>query len=118
MATFFNSPATTTAPAIANALRTARNGFYLYVPGTGHGTRRTGIRPSMAYAIDAKIDDGFPQTGNVGCTEVQAMPIGLDSAGGICGYPGWPNVCNTNSVDNTYDLSSAGECGRVFANRF
>ena len=104
----------------ANAnCRAARNGFYLFQPGTAHGTTRTGIKPSVARAIDTKMDDGLPFTGNVGCTNISALApgtgIAIASTSGTCGYAAFPNYCNSG---NSYVNSDNGECGTAFLNQF
>jgi len=66
-----------------------------------NGTQINAFTPAEAYAIDAKIDDGWPRSGDVGAES---------NEGGVISTPAFPlapadGVCISNAAGNPYNLN-------------
>ncbi len=86
--------------------------------GGGNDISNPGITVAQAYAIDAKMDDGLPQSGRViaayeNLETVNPNPIGY---GGDYGIPAWVNPGGRAVVDGVTTTATAGSSTTCYDN--
>ncbi len=100
-----------------------RNGFAIGgISGpVGSGLFQEAVSSVDSSLIDAKYDDGLPQTGSIRCsTYGDRRQIGAAVTGGFgCIYQSWPNnLCSVWGGVNAYFQGGNGSCALDFINKF
>jgi prepilin-type N-terminal cleavage/methylation domain-containing protein len=100
--------------------RTGGNGFWVGTVAGVYLSPMDMMPPATAYAIDSKVDDGLPFTGNIGCAAFVGRQAQAAGGGDNCFYIAYPDIlCSEWGAVNSYAITlTSGACALVFLSQY